>query len=887
MALAPGTRLGVYDITSPIGSGGMGAVYLAHDNKLGRDVALKILPATVINDPDRVARFRREAQVLALLNHPHIAQIYDLVDVDDTQFLVLELVDGESLDKRIARGAIPVAEALAIAKQIAEALEAAHEKGIIHRDLKPANIALTKDGTVKVLDFGLAKAMELTSSTPLDFANSPTITSPAMMTGIGMILGTPAYMSPEQAKGRPVDKRSDLWAFGLVLMEMLTGRPVFSGGTVPQVIAEILESEPDWTRLPAGTPTSLRTLLHRCLQKNPHERLDSAAAARLELGDLLLPTNRRSALTVARSYRFERVLPWAVTALAGALAVTLSLSGWRPGTRPHAVARFTVLPPAESNFSTGLSVSPDGKHLVAAISTGTAQWAIWVRPLEGLEFRRVAGTEDGVSPFWSPDGRWIGFFDHASGRLKKVPSTGGAPVTIAEDAGGNGDWNTQGQIIYASKGSLFLVSADGGVPVALPMKSSDTDASEPVFPKFLPDGRHFLFLGVKRPYFTGPYELRVGTIGSSESSRLLTTDSEAVYSSGYILYIRSNQLVAQRFDEKTLRLMGPPERIGDHVSPYLYPLGDMWLDSTSPDAVVFQTPREVSGHLTWFDRQGRVLTSIQEPAQGNYFWPAIAPDQSAVAVHRKDPQTGAWDVWLLRGSDAASRLTFASTRSIDAVWSPDGREIAYVTQHGGRFAIQKRQVQGDASEQLIYQGNGDELILTDWSPDGKSLLYWTFNEHPSVWMIPVQDHPQPTRITEESVAFMARFSPDGQRIAYSAVESGGREPHVYIRSVRSDSRKYQISTDAALHPQWRRDGRELYYWGTEKSIIKAVDILLSSSGVRAGPAKVLFDVPVAMVEDNRSPYAVAPDGVRFLFRPVSGPVNSLTVIQHWTELLSK
>src|SRR5262249_34318152 len=472
MPLQAGSRLGPYEILSPLGAGGMGEVYRARDTKLNRDVALKILPASFTNDPERVARFRREAQVLASLNHPHIGQIYGLDDAGGTQFLVLELVDGESVDKRIARGRIPVDEALGIARQIAEALEAAHEKGIIHRDLKPANIALTRDGQVKVLDFGLAKAVETIRGSS-DLTNLPTITSPAMMTGVGTILGTAAYMAPEQAKGRPADKRSDIWSFGCVVFETLTGRLVFAGEDVSDTLAFILTREPEWQLLPAETPASIRRLLRRCLEKDRARRLADIADARLELDEPVVDPPSAGGASVLSSPRrppLTRWLPWSIAA--ASLAIALWSAGvairdrsvvHRPVYRSSILVPGRLGRPASRVVGAHMALSPDGRRLAFIATDTTGRSQLWMRPLDALGAQPLADTADAVSPFWSPDSQWLAFVQ--SGKLKKMPASGGPAITLCESARVGGSWSRDDIILFTrSTGSLAQVRATGGIP---------------------------------------------------------------------------------------------------------------------------------------------------------------------------------------------------------------------------------------------------------------------------------------------------------------------------------------------------------------------------------------------------------------------------------------
>ena len=560
LALTQGARVGPYEIVSALGAGGMGEVYRARDPRLDRDVAIKILPGAFASDPDRIARFQREAKTLASLNHPNIGGIHGIEDGNGVTALVMELVEGEDLSARIRRGAIPIGEALPIARQIADALQAAHDNGIIHRDLKPANIKLRPDGTVKVLDFGLAKAMEPAGGLPA-VTESPTITTPAM-TRAGIILGTAAYMSPEQARGNPLDARTDIWSFGCVLYEMLTGRRAFAGDDVSDVLASILAREPDLAALPAGAPASIRRLLRRCLEKDRTARLHDIADARLEIGDAMarVDPDVDAVPPASGGRRTGERLAW-IGVLA---AVTLALAAsWTPAFRPVAVAsemRVDIATPP-TTAPQSLAISPDGRT-IAFVATADDRARLWLRSLESGASRPIAGTDGAEFPFWSPDSRAVGFF--ADGRLRRVDVDGGSVQTIAIAAEGEGGtWNRDNVILFASLGSpISRVPATGGEPVALPrLAQRGSDFS----PEFLPDGNHFLYYVRGNPEFRGTY---IGTLdGTLEPRRLLDTDSGAIYAaSGHLLFVRQGTLYAQAFDPGSLAITGHPVSVAERVA---------------------------------------------------------------------------------------------------------------------------------------------------------------------------------------------------------------------------------------------------------------------------------------------------------------------------------
>jgi hypothetical protein len=605
MSLGPGARLGPYEVISAIGAGGMGEVYRARDTKLGRDVALKIISDAFALDPDRLARFKREAQVLASLNHPNIAAIHALV---------LELVEGPTLADRIAQGPIPLDDALSIARQIADALEAAHEHGIVHRDLKPANIKLRPDGTVKVLDFGLAKAMHPAPTS--DVSQSPTITSPAM-TRMGVILGTAAYMSPEQAKGRPADKRSDIWAFGCVLYEMLTAKRPFDGEDVSDTLAFILTKDPDWSALPPSTPAAVRRLLRRCLDKSAKERLRDISDARLEIKEALTaPPGEATVATSApvKARRTARVWPATaaallLTTLAFAAAVVYLIRS----TGNEAVVRFTVSPPEKTAFSFSVAgaggsvafnsaISPDGRKMIFTIQDAAGKVLLWVRPVDSLAAQPLPGTDDPTLPFWSPDSRFVGFF--AGGKLKKIDVTGGPPLTLCDAPSARGGaWNRDGVIVFAPSitSPLSRVSAAGSEPVAVTkLQSGQTYHRSP---SFLPDGRHFVYLA--RGESPGVF---VSSLDSTDATRLLSADTQASYTPpGYLLFVRQGTLLAQPFYANKLQLAGEPFPVAERVVADTAS-GLAAFSVSENGALTYRTGSTTTTgddwQMAWLDRQG-------------------------------------------------------------------------------------------------------------------------------------------------------------------------------------------------------------------------------------------------------------------------------------------
>jgi len=613
LALIPGTRLGVYEITAPIGEGGMGQVYRATDTTLDRQVAIKILPDAFASDPERMARFEREAKTLASLNHPHIAAIYAVEKSAGMHALVMELVEGDDLSQRIARGAIPLDEALPIAKQIAEALEAAHERGAIHRDLKPGNIKVRSDGTVKVLDFGLAKAMEPTSSMSASASIPPTITTPAM-TQAGMILGTAAYMSPEQARGTAVDKRADVWAFGVVLWEMLTGKRLFEGATVSDTLAAVLKTEPGWNALGPATPTAIRRLLRRCLEKDRKQRLDSAAAARLEIEEALTaPSAVESAAVPAPSSASRGRLAWMVAAAAVLMVAAAAVWQQRHATTaPRPVTRFEIAVP-QTDSPTSLALSPDGRQL-AYVATTQGQSRVWVRLLDDTDARALVGTEGASFPFWAPNARAIGFF--AEGKLKRVDLAGGASQALADAPNGRGGtWNSEGVILFtpgnatATNNVITRVSAAGGTPIAVTHLGPAEGSHR--WPQFLPDGRRFIFFStLGRSDTQGVY---LGSLDGGEPIRVLATETPGVFvPPDRLLLVQGDALMAARFDAAQGTVAGELMQLAQPVGRDDGVLASAF--SVAPGTLAYRaTGGSQRRQLVWMDRTGKMVGSIGSP----------------------------------------------------------------------------------------------------------------------------------------------------------------------------------------------------------------------------------------------------------------------------------
>jgi Tol biopolymer transport system component len=846
----------------------MGQVYWARDTKLNRDVALKVLPEAFAADGDRIARFRREAQVLASLNHPHIAAIYGFEDSGSTHALVLELVEGPTLADRIAQGPIPMDEALAIAKQIAEAVEAAHEQGIIHRDLKPANIKVKDDGTVKVLDFGLAKAMEVPGST-VSATTSPTISFHATQAGI--ILGTAAYMAPEQARGKAVDRRVDNWAFGCVLYEMLAGKRAFEGDDISDILAAVLRSEPDWNAVPFG----VRRLVKWCLEKDPKKRLQAIGDARPQLEFVADAESVPS--TVSNSPR----LLWMLAAPALAIVVVglgfVHFTEPRPAP-PHAY-RLLLNPPDDGQFvftvttQGGFALSPDGTT-VAFIARVNWKVALWVQPLSGTA-RMLSGTDNASFPFWSPDGRFIAFF--AGGNLLRMAVAGGNPFVLCEvKSPRGGTWSNDGRIVFGTfpQTGLFQVPESGGVATPLTIPVAGTNRNNHMWPQAVTGGRVLFWKNAPELEVRGTY---IASLGTPESAaKVVSSDSSALFSIGddgksYLLWLRGSTLVAQPFDPGSGRVTGASQAVASSV-------GDSgntaFMHATAANGVLVYHPSPLS-RLMWVDRNGKSSEAIGEPADIGMF--RLSPDGRRAAVSRI--ATGGSDLWLM-DLDRGVSTAYSTGRGSHSypVWSPDGNTIIF----SGTTGLTRRRLQGNQEDNNVVPPSGLQ-IPDDWSADGRALLY-TSGRQVSVIQMGVDGKPvpgaKPETYAENLSAVRFAPGPNPRWVVYSSNESGRSE--VYLQSFPTLRNAIRVSTDGGRWPAWGADGRELIY--------VSLDFKLMTVTVTPGDVPVL-SLPrelfaLSSTDNGLAPYDVSPDGQRFLVRaPAEQSDRALTVLINWTRLL--
>jgi serine/threonine protein kinase len=887
MAIQPGTHVGPYEILSAIGAGGMGEVYRAHDPKLCRDLAIKVLPEAFARDADRMARFQREAKVLASLDHPNIATIHGLEETGSTRALVMQLVEGPTLADRIKAGPIPVDEAVRIARQIADALEYAHERGIIHRDLKPANVKVTTDDSVKVLDFGLAKALEGDPSS-IDISTSPTISRMATMQGV--LLGTAAYMSPEQAKAKSVDRRADIWAFGCVLYEMLTGRQAFTGETVTDTLASVIKEEPAWKLLPATTPMRVRVLLQRCLQKDPKQRLRDIGDARISLDEVLsgTPDVVLAGAAAASAHLWWRPLPWAVAAfLSTVIALALAFVHLRekPGA-PAQLLRYEIFPPEKTSFGPDFAVSPDGRHLAFTATGQDGQTQLWVRDLDSLVSRPLPGTEGATRPFWSSDSRSLAFQDGS--RLETLEISGGPPQTICSVVGiAAGAWNRDGVIVFGGLQGLKRVSATGGTPALLTKVDASRGEVQHISPSFLPDGRHFLYVRVV-PGANGTYLGSLDVSPELADSRPLVA-GRAVYAPplpsepGRILFLQPNgTLMAQVFDASRAELEGDPTPIAEGVSS---------LTVSANGVVAYAGENGTLVQLTWFDRQGKALGTVGEPGVVQPR-PAISPDGHAVVVARTDLTLGGTDLWVYDlARDTRSRLTFDGKAAGYPVWSPDGSHIAFLSASGkGAPDIYEKAVNGVGQEEAVEKAPAAFRVPADWSHDGRYLIEGVVGSTASIWVLPLDaqqgggDRKSAPYLTEGSPSINPKLSPNGQWMAYSSEETGRSE--IYVQTFPKLGGKWTISINGGTRPVWSRDGRELYFIGLDGNLM-AVEVKSGPGGsFEAGEPKALFDPHIA--GNDVSGFDVAKDG-RFLIPKIVGQSGGgpIKVVVNWTAGLEK
>ncbi|MDH3627367.1 MAG: serine/threonine-protein kinase [Acidobacteriota bacterium] len=874
-----GQQLQHYTLIEQIGEGGMGVVWKAKDTTLARDVAIKILPAAFATDADRRSRFEREAKLLATLNDPGIAGVYGLHEAEGISFIAMEFVPGEDLAQRLKRGPLPADEAIDVARQVAAALETAHQRGIIHRDLKPANIKLTPEGKVKVLDLGLAKALETESSAdPGSMSFSPTVTSAGTIAGT--LLGTAAYMSPEQVKGKEADRRADIWAFGVVLHELLTGRATFAGETISETLASVLRDDVSDENMPAEIPASVRRLLTRCLDRDPKTRLQDIGEARIALSPEGLAAGGTAAATTAAHRR--TMLPWVVAAVALLALVAVSWFALRGPRQPRTFEiRAEIAPPKEHHFlitgsnAGSLSISPDGTRMTFVASSGSGTPSLYLRTLGSSEPRILSGTEGATYPFWSPDSRQLGFF--AEGKLKKLDLDGGAPLTVAVAGDGRGGtWNEDGTILFApdTQSPIKRVSTGGvlgeDVTKLDPERGGETTHRHP---SFLPDGRHFLYVrGSHSAADADPVNsIWVGDVESDDTFELTYSMSQAHYAQGHVFWVNEGFLMARGFSAEKLEFTGEGFAVGEGV--VMQP--NTWIAAfvvSGAGPILFQTGLTPERQLTWFDRQGQAQDTIGN--SGEYDFIRLSPDDRSLAVTLLDGVSGQGDIWVYDlQRNVGSRLTFDEAHDVGPVWSPDGSRIAFASKRGGAHGIYVRAANGRGKAELLY-ANPLRSEAEDWSSDGK---YIAFNSSPGkadLWIYSLEDGTAEPFVTGDFDEGYARFAPNGEWIAYVSNESGRYE--LFLTRFPSGEGKWQLTrVGADWTVGWKKDGSEIFYIDLEGKLC-SVKVELSD--------RVVADIPNCLFPtQSGNSWTNNSDGERFVLGVPDdqGSDYPITLLLNW------
>ena len=890
MSLALGTRLGPYEILSPLGAGGMGEVYKARDTRLERTVAVKVLPPHLASSPEARQRFEREAKAISRLSHPHICGLFDVGQQDGTDFLVMELLEGETLSARLAKGPLPLEDVVRYGIEMADALDLAHRQGIVHRDLKPGNVMLTQSG-VKLLDFGLAKVVA-----PLfprsDASESLTASMPADLTEEGTLLGTFQYMAPEQLEGRAADARSDIFAFGTVLYEMATGRKTFAGSSQAAIAGAIMGQEPPpISSLQPLSPPAFDRLVRNCLAKDPDRRWQTAHDIGLQLAGMgeLAP---QVAGTAPATHVLRRWMPWAVASAAVAAAVIAVFRPGVPSLPASPPVRFSVSPPPGGAFTldrnvetVSLALSPDGSRIGFVASDPTGETRIWLRPLDGLEARPLVGTEGATSLFWSPDGRSIAFF--AGDKLKRLDLPAGSPVPLCdvpENIGLYGTWGSGGQILFASNRgeAIFRVTTTGVAPSEVIKADRSRGEIKVNLPWFLPDGTRFLYLS-RHSDFSG--QLMLGELGKPPRRVLSVASNVQWVDPDYLVFVRDGTLVGQRFDLSSGRVTGDPFSIAESVN-YFFPTGVARFSTSRNGVLVYQANRN-RARIVWIDRSGREIAQLG--ASANYFSLRLSPDGSKAIIDRLEPGPGAYDLWsfdLERGIE--TRLTSGIASEIRGIWLSGGGAVVFssVSSSGGRgnvLHLFRKDLTSGTEKELLPKGGFQ--IGTDVSPDGSTVVFQERAERGDfdLWTLPLSGEPTPSPFVRSPFnEINGCFSPDGHNVAYVSDESGRGE--LYVAPFPATGRKTRVSSGGGWDPRWSRDGHELFYLSDEGQVV--------SVPVRLAPTLELGSpVPLFTVKGGKgwSDYDVSLDGKKFLaiVPEVVADEQPLTVILNWAAEIKR
>jgi len=878
MALPSGTKLGPYEIQSPLGAGGMGEVYRARDTRLEREVAVKVLSANLSSDSSLRQRLEREAKAVSKLTHAHICTLHDIGHHDGIDFLVMELVDGETLEHRLSKGAIPTAEALRIAEQIASALAKAHKLGIIHRDLKPANVMLTKTGA-KLMDFGLAKQ---SGPAPLAAALTEMTMEQAKLTSEGILVGTFQYMAPEQLEGKEADARADIFALGEMIYEMVTGKPPFCGTSRASLIAAILTADPQpISALQPMTPVSLERIVKKCLAKDPDERWQNASDLADELKWIAEGGAPKASIRDAPSLKKWQATTWALACLVVVLLAAGSAILWKLSRRTLPPLFFQASVPFPAN---DLAISPDGQTVaIVAYSTGSSNFVLWTYQIGGRHPNLIDGTAGAAYPFWAPDSRTIGFF--SEGKLKKVDAAGG-PVQVVCDApnGRGGTWNSEGIIVFApdALGGLARVSSWGGPVAELTKPDESRSESGHRWPVFLPDGKHYIYLAANFSSKPGINALFIGALNSSEKHFLVNSSANAAYAEpGYLLYFRDKTLVAQPLDLKSYSLRGEPHTLSDEV--LFFPQVYRAVFDASATVLVAQTGKGVNlAQLTWFDRTGKPGSTVGKPSWYDNL--QISPDGRRIATDQTEPGGRNTDVWMLDPDhNTETRLTFDPALDMTPVWSPNSKQIVFSSNRSLTFRLYLKNADGSGSDEEIANADVHQFNALDWSRDGKYILVRYSNE---LWYLRWPEHKINPLIQGTWVIRGGAFSPDGRRVAYSSNESGSWE--VYVSPFPDAATKWQVSAGGGQEPRWREDGKELYYLSLDGKIM-AVPIV-PGNAFEAGAPVMLFQthrrLPIS--SQDLFSYSATSDGKRFLVASqLEQSAAPLTISMNWLSGVEK
>jgi eukaryotic-like serine/threonine-protein kinase len=882
MTLEAGSRLGPYEILAAIGAGGMGEVYRARDTRLERTVAVKVLPEHMTSDADLRQRFEREAKTISQISHPHICALYDVGREGDRDYLVMELLDGESLAARLDKGPLPAEQLLRHGIEIADALDKAHRLGIVHRDLKPGNVMLTKSG-VKLLDFGLAKFQAAARDKVLSgvsvLATEAQKSQP--LTERGTVLGTFQYMAPEQLEGGEADSRSDIFAFGAVLYEMATGKKAFSGKSQASLAGSILRDDPtSVTEIAPMMPPALNRVIKTCLAKDPEDRFQTAHDVKLQLQWVAEGGSQAGlpAPVAARRKSRER-LAWGVAAAGLVAAAALGFGFVRRAPAVPRAVRFEVAAPEGIIAVDAPRVSPDGRYVAFNATDSEGKTRIWVRPLNAITAQPLNGTEGTGRPFWSPDSRFLGFM--AEGKLKKIEVTGGPAQKICDaPTGADGSWSSQGVILYDGTGNdpIYRVPAAGGTPTVAVKADKNGQVG---WPEFLPDGRHFLFMAIAAKPEDSKY--RVGSIDSTDSKPFAPAQTLVTYAPpGYLLFVRDRTLVAQRFDPKSIRTEGEPIPLAEHIGTDSVGLATF---SVSRDGTLAYRTGEAGARLLWLDASGKELEALGD--RGEYFNPALSRAGDRLAFDLNDPRGGKTDIWirdLARGVN--SRFTFGEGNNGVSVWSPDGATIVFRSDRSGLYDLYEKPSSGQGEEKILLKSD-EPKFATDWSRDGRYIAFASQNQKTgwNAWALPTFGDRKPIPIVVGAFAeTLPKFSPDVRFVAYQSNESGRAE--IYVQSFPTPSGKWQASSSGGSDPAWSADGKKLFYRAADQKLM-AVDVEAGET-FKAGIPQALFPARV-QPGTARNKYVVSVDGKRFLMISPLGreALTPTTVVLNWSAELAR